>query len=466
MDSSNEKLLREYDVKKLLIKLSIPAFLGMAVNALYNFVDTLFVAIGVNEIAIGGLALAFPIQTIVMAVGLMMGLGSASVFSRAFGRKDYDKMSSAVNTGLRINGLIAAVFTILSFLFIDELLIFFGATAENMMYAKDYLIIILIGLIPQSFAMVLNNLTRAEGRSKAAMYSLIIAAGVNIILDPIFIFGFDLGVKGAAIATVIAQFVGLIYIFLVSIGPTSHLKINLKRWFEIDKETVKDILVIGFPTFLRNALGALLAIVIYRLINYYGGDEPAIYISIYGVINRIINFVFLPSFGIVQGMVPIVGFSYGAKQFDRMRETIKFATKIIIVYFIVGFFFILFSATGLFRIFSESNDALFIEYGAYAFRIIAIGFLLVGFQIVVSAIFQALGFPIRAMIITISRQILFFIPLVFILTAVLGDMLGIWIAFAGADILSGLVSLILLLVEMKNIKQLNIEQTALQFDIA
>ena len=225
MNKENEKLLREYDVKKLLIKLSLPAFAGMAINALYNFVDTLFVARSEGELAIGGLAFAFPIQMIIIAVGLMVGIGAASVFSRAFGRKDYAKMEEAVNTGLRVDIVLAVIFTVLSFIFIDDLLVFFGATSENMGYAYDYLSIILIGLNSlKSLSIVLNNLTRAEGRSKVAMYSLIIAAGANIILDAIFIFGFDMGVSGAAIATVIAQFIGLTYIFVKALDKDSNLK--------------------------------------------------------------------------------------------------------------------------------------------------------------------------------------------------------------------------------------------------
>lgn len=459
MNKENEKLLREYDVKKLLVKLSIPAIAGMAINALYNFVDTLFVARSAGELAIGGLAFAFPIQMIVFAIGLMIGIGAASVFSRAFGRRDYKKMEDAVNTALRIDIVLAAIFTVLAFIFIDDLLVFFGATAENIGFAYDYLSIILLGLVPQSLSMVLNNLTRAEGRSKVAMFSLIISAGANIILDPIFIFGFGLGVKGAAIATVIAQFIGLSFIVYKSLGKDSNLKIKLDKWFHIDIQTVKEIVVVGFPTFLRNSLGAFLAIVIYKLINKYGGDEPGIYISIYGVISRIINFVFLPSFGIVQGMVPIVGFNFGARNIKRMKDTILYATKIIIIYFIFGFIFIQTLAPLLFTLFSENNNPEFIEYGAYAFRIMSYGFLLVGFQIIVSAIFQALGYPIRAMIITLSRQILFFVPLVYLLTFVFSDMKGIWYAFAAADLLSGLVSIVLLVAEMRAINNMSFSPT-------
>jgi len=456
---NREQMLGQYDVKKLLIKLSIPAILGMAMNALYNFVDTLFVAQGAGEIAIGGLALAFPIQMIAMAVGLMIGIGSASVFSRAFGRGDKVKMKQAVNTALRIDFIGALAFSILGYIFIDELLIFFGATASNIGYAKDYLSVILIGLLPLSLSMVLNNLNRAEGRANLAMVSLMVGTGLNIILDPIFIFdfGFGLGVRGAAIATVISQLVAFVFIFICSISHKSLLYINLHKIFHIDFKTVKEIISVGMPTFLRNATGAFLAIIIYRLINKYAIGDPAIYISIYGVINRVMMFIFMPGFGIVQGLVPIVGFNFGAKNYQRLKDVIIFSTKIIAVYFIVGFVFVQLLSTGIFTIFSKESNQFFIEYGSRAFRIISFGFLLVGFQIVVSSIFQAFGFPIRAMIVTISRQVMFFIPFAFLFSYLFG-IEGIWIAFATADLLSGLISIALLIYEMKSIHKFSLEE--------
>lgn len=459
MKMDREKMLGNMDVKKLLIKLSVPAIMGMTMNALYNFVDTLFVAQGAGEIAIGGLAMAFPIQMVSAALGLMIGVGSASVFSRAFGRGDRVKMEQAVNTALRIDFILALLFSILGFIFIDELLLFFGAKATNIGYAKDYLSVIFLGLIFQTLSMVLNNLTRAEGRANLAMFALIIGTGLNIILDPIFIFdfGFGLGVKGAAIATVISQVVAFSFIFYKSVEPKSTLNINLHKFFHIDFATIKETIAVGMPTFLRNATGALLAIIIFRLISKYAMDNADIYQSIYGVINRIIMFIFLPCFGIVQGMVPIVGFNFGARNHQRLKDVILYATKIIIAYFILGFIFVQVFATGIFSIFSKDHNVFFIEYGSQAFRIISFGFLLVGFQIIVSAIFQSFGFPIRAMIATLSRQVLFFIPLAYLLTYLLG-IEGIWYAFAAADLLSGLISIGLLIFEMKSINKIAQEQ--------
>jgi len=455
MKSEREQMLGQMDVKKLLIKLSIPAIMGMTMNALYNLVDTIFVAKGAGAHAIGGLLFALPIQMISTAVGLMIGVGSASVFSRAFGRGDKVKMDQAVNTALRLDFIIALIFSILGFIFIDELLIFFGAEAANIGFGKDYLSIILFGLLFQTMSMVLNNLTRAEGRPNLAMMALLIGTGLNIILDPIFIFdfGFGLGVKGAAIATVISQIVAFIFIFMKSIAPDSSLHINLKKLFHMDYETVKETIAVGMPTFLRNATGAVLAIIILNLIRQYAIDNSAMYVDIYGVINRVIMFIFLPAFGIVQGMVPIVGFNFGAKNHQRLKDVIIYATKIIIIYFFLGFVFVQVFASGIFSIFANGTDIFFIEYGSRAFRIISFGFILVGFQIIVSAIFQAFGFPIRAMIATLSRQVLFFIPLAYLLTYLLG-INGIWYAFAAADLLSGLISIGLLFYEMKSISRL------------
>jgi putative MATE family efflux protein len=452
MKQNNYELLGTMEIKKLLMKLSIPAILGMVVNALYNFVDTLFVAKGVGELAIGGLALAFPIQMIVMAIALMIGMGSASIFSRAYGRKDQQRMDDAVNTALRLGLLGSILMTVVGIVFIDELLIFFGATASNIAYASDYLSVILIGLVPLSLTMILNNLTRAEGRAEIAMVSMMIGTGLNIILDPIFIFDFGLGmgVKGAAIATIISQFVAFLYIAKMAFHKNSALRIRLGNWLKFDSKTVWETLIIGLPSFLRNAIGAFLAIIIYRLINRYADGDPAIYISIYGVINRIMTFVFMPGFGIIQGLSPIVGFSYGAKNFKRLKDVIVYATKIVTVYFAFGFLFVQFFSSSIFRLFGEGDSSFFIDYGANAFRIVSIGFLVVGFQIVVSAVYQSVGYPVRAMVVALSRQVLFFIPLAYVLSSFFG-IPGIWWSFVGSDILAGIISFILLFSEFKAI---------------
>ena len=469
---NNNEMLGKMNIKRLLLELSIPATIGMLINALYNFVDTFFVSHGVGILAIGGLTLAFPIQMIIMAVAMMIGMGSASVFSRAFGRGDKEEMTQAVNTSLFFTFFGSILIAILGFIFLDDLLIFFGATSSNITYATDYLSIILYGLTPLSMSMVLNNLTRAEGRAKVAMVSMLVGTGLNIVLDPIFIYdwGFNLGVQGAAIATIISQTVAFLFILQASMSKKSNLTISLKAFFRPKLAVFGRVSMIGMPSFLRNSIGAFLSILVMRLINHYSEGDPALYISIYGVINRIMTFIFMPGFGIIQGMTPIVGFNFGAKNHARTKETIATALRWVMTYFVFGFFFVLFFAEFLFRIFDESNSLEFVSSGAGAFRLVAAGFTVVGFQVVASAVYQAFGFPIRAMVVALSRQVLFFIPLAFLFTTLWG-LSGIWIAFAAADLLAGLVSGLLLRQEMKAIsqrvekaKEKSIDFTSLELD--
>ena len=464
MNDKRAELLGKYPVKKLLIKLSIPATAGMMVNGLYNLVDTFYVARGAGEVAIGALTFAFPVQMIIMAVGLMIGIGSASVFSRAYGRNDREKMNNVVNTAIRIDALLAIILAIFGFIFLDEILRFFGASGSNIGYAKDYLSVILLGLAPLSLSMVINNLTRAEGRVNIAMYAMFLGAGTNILIDPFFIFEevtifgttiqlLGLGVRGAAIATVISQFISFTFILTKTFSKDSQLRVNLKNWFDIHYETVKDIIVIGIPTFLRNSLGAFLAILILKLIHYYSAGDPDIYQSVYGVINKMIFFIFMPGFGIVQGLAPIVGFNFGAKNYERIREVIIYAVKIVIVYFIGGFIFVQIFATTIFTAFSKNNNLFFIEYGSEAFRIVSYGFIFVAFQFMVASIYQSLGYPKRALLVAISRQTLIFVPMVFIVTYFYG-LDGIWYTYAASDILAGLLGLGMLIYELKVFKKI------------
>jgi len=455
MKDKNAELLGNTNVKKALITLSIPAMIGMLVNASYNLFDSLFVGWGAGELAIGGLTLAFPVQMIVMAVALMIGIGGASVFSRAYGRNDQQAMHNTLNTAVRIGVFSGIIISVIGLLTLTPMLNFFGATSENIGFAQDYLGIILFGVTFQTMSMILNNFTRAEGRAKIAMFSMVIGTGLNIILDPIFIFdwGLGLGVQGAAIATVISQVTAFSYITYHTLDEDSKLKITLTHFFKVDWVALKDIIVIGLPTFVRNSLGAVLAILILRMIEHYSiPTDISMNQAIYGVINRVIMFIFMPGFGLVQGLSPIAGYNFGAKNWQRLVDVTSFATYILMIYFIGGFLFIQFGAGIIFNIFSSSNDAAFMENGARMFRIISIGFGLISFQIVSGALYQAFGYAKRAMFISLSRQFIFFLPISFILTRIYG-LDGLWYTFVVADVASGLLGLAMLLYEVKVLKK-------------
>jgi putative MATE family efflux protein len=455
MQYQQSQLLGEMDVKKVLIKLAIPATIAMLANALYNLVDTLFLAWGAGEIAIGALTIVLPFQTIIFAIGLMIGMGSASVFSRAFGRNDKEMMKRTVNSALFFNGVLSIVLTILGLIFIDQILHMFGATEVNFDYAKQYMFYIILSLFPFTSALVLNNLARAEGRAKISMISLLIGAFANIILDPIFIFdwGLGLGVRGAAIATLIAKTLMFAYILRASLTKKSVLNIDQSSLYRLDFKVLKETILIGLPTFVRNGLVAFVIIAINHLINQYAPNNPGIYIAVFGVINRLIAFLLLPGFGLVQGMIPIVGFNFGAKKYDRVKQAITLSTKFLMIYFIIiGVIMFLFSRP-LFLIFSRTNDVEFIRIGEEAFKIIAIGFSVLAFQFIMSSVYQALGYPVRAFLIALSRQLLIFLPVVYILTPIYG-ILGIWLTFAISDGLSGLISIVFYRYEIRALKKL------------
>jgi len=452
-------MLGTMDVKRLVFKLAIPAIIAMFANALYNLVDTLFVAWDSGEIAIGALAIAFPVQLVILALGLMIGIGSASIFSRAYGRGDAETMKRSVMTALTMTLFISSTLTVLGLIFLNPLLRLFGATASNIGFARDYLGFIMISLIPYSGSLVLTNLTRAEGRAGIAMKSLLIGAIVNIVLDPIFIFPsllgiplLDLGVTGAAIATLIAKTLAFAYILYHALSKDSALMINLRYIFKIDMKMVLEIFTIGMPTFIRNVLGAVLVIIVNQLINQYAPNDPAIYISIYGVITRLITFLLLPGIGLVQGLQPIVGFNYGAKKIGRLMQSITFSLLLITIYFFTMSGITVLFSESFFVLFSRDADAFFIAEGGRAFRIIALGFGLIGFQIMMSSIYQAMGDAKRALFIALLRQFILFVPLAFIFSSLFG-LNGIWLTFVVADALAGLISVAFYFHQAKQFKR-------------
>lgn len=459
MNKKNQDLLGVMDVKSALIKLSIPATIGMIVNALYNLVDTLFVGWGEGEIAIGGLTLAFPIQMIVVAVALMIGIGGASVFSRAYGSKNYEKMDQTVNTAVRFGVMVSFLLAVVCTFFLEELLMFFGATSGNIDYGVDYLSIILIGITFQTVSMIMNNFTRAEGRAQIAMKAMVLGTGLNIILDPFFIFKeinlfglviplLGLGVRGAATATVISQFTAFAYITRRAFDKESALNIKLQNFFSLNIEALKDIVKIGLPTFVRNSIGAILSILVLKTINEFAGMYIEEYTTIYGIINRVIFFVFMPGFGLVQGLAPIAGYNYGAKQYDRLITVIKYAMKLMFIYFLLAFIFVQLASPLIFDIFSKNDDPFIIETGSRVFKIITMGLLLVSFQIIMGAVYQAFGYAKRAFAVALLRQFIFFVP-IWIILIQLYDLDGLWYSFFLADILSGIVSIFMLRHELR-----------------
>lgn len=432
-------------VSEVLIKLSIPATIGMIVMGLYNLVDTIFVGRGAGVLAIAGIAIAFPIQMVIGALGQMIGIGGASLVSRSLGAKEYDKAKKSIGNSLMLALITSVIITIVGMTFLEPILKLFGATENILPYAEDYMSVIILGSVFFIFGMTSNNIIRSEGKAKIAMFSMLISAGLNIILDPIFIFSFKMGIKGAAIATIIAQAFAAIYLSMYYF-TNKQLRLSAKD-FKMDMQIIKEIFSVGFSAFARQVGGSVTAIVVNNALRIYGGD---IAISVYGAINRLLMFTFMPMFGIVQGMAPIVGFSYGAKNPGRIKETLKISITITTLMAICAFSLLMIFPRQMIGIFSSNKEMA--DLGVQAMRIITIAFPTIGFQVIAASLFQSIGKALPSFILSSSRQILLLIPFVIIFSNLFG-LKGIWISFPLSDGISFLLTFIMYKREMRHIEK-------------
>ncbi|MBW6518310.1 MAG: MATE family efflux transporter [ANME-2 cluster archaeon] len=443
--NERNRLMADQSIGRLLLNLSAPATVGMLVHALYNLTDTIFVGRGLGEHSvqgIAGIAIVFPIQMILMAVAMTIGLGGASIISRSLGVRDVQKAERTLGNMVTLVLVLSAFFTLLGSIFIFPLLKIFGATTTIMPYSFDYLSIILYGTVFFSFSMAINNVLRAEGNAKDAMLVMVISGIINIILDPIFIFGFHMGVKGAALATVIAQIIGAIYIMQYFISGRSIMSLkfqNLRLHYDIVTETF----AIGISGFVRQASSSFMVVILNHNLGIFGGD---IAIAVFGIINRLFMILFMPMFGTIQGMQPIVGFNYGARNFSRVRDSVILSIKVTTTIAVLGFLVLFLFPGQLFSIFT--TDQQLIDAGISPMRIIVLAIPLIGYQIVGSAFYQSIGKARPSLILSMARQVIFLIPLVIILPRFF-ELTGVWVAFPVADTLAFGLTYLMLSKELK-----------------
>ncbi len=445
MKSQRQEILND-DLRVLLFKFSLPAMTGMVISALYNFIDTIFVGNGVGSIAIAALTIVFPIQIIMLAIGLMIGVGAASVISRGLGKGDEKLAAKAGGNAFIINVVINAVLMVIAFIFLDDILKFFGASAAVLPYARDYLSVILFGFIFFSFSLAANHIIRAEGKPRAAIYPMVIGAVLNIILDPIFIFGLKMGVRGVALATIISQFVSICYIVLYFYFGKSIFKPNAGM-FKLNWNIIKNILTIGFPSFLMAIIDSVIFLVFNRAILYYGNDT---YIAIAGITIRIVDLVVMPIIGISYGFSTIASFNYGAKLYARVKKVLGEAIIWTTCIASAGFIAMMFFPKYLLRIFTDNTQV--INNGILPMRIIVVFLPILGFLIVGGTLFQAIGKPVPALIINFSRQVIFLIPAIFILPIFFG-LNGVFLSWPISDFLSFVVTIVFVLGELKVINR-------------
>ena len=440
---NNAQRLGEDSIKSLLWKFSIPAIVGMLVHALYNVVDRIFIGRAVGSIGIAGISVAFPMMIIMMAFGMLIGIGANSLISIRLGQQRKAEAEKVLGNACVLFVIISFALTVLGLVFITPILKLFGASAEILPYSRDYLRIILLGSVFQSIGFGMNNFIRGEGNPKIAMFTMLIGGFLNMILDPIFIFGLGMGIKGAAIATVISQAVSSLWVLSYFLGSRSLLKVHLRN-FRLEQRIVTGIMAVGSAPFAMQLASSVIISLFNHQLRIYGGTVA---ISVMGILFSIFMLIMMPVIGISQGAQPIIGYNYGARNFDRVIKTVRLAavaaTSVTLTGFILGMVF----PSCIISAFNTKDTAL-IALGAHAMRIFFIMLPVIGFQIVSSNYFQAVGKPRQAILLSLSRQVFLLIPSLLILPGFMG-LNGVWLAGPVSDLGSALLTGVFLFRELQ-----------------
>lgn len=439
-------------VGSLLLQYAIPAIIAMTASSLYNMVDSIFIGHGVGPLAISGLAITFPFMNMSAAFGAAVGVGSSTLLSVKLGQKDYHAAQNILGNTIVLNILIGIGFTILSLIFMDPILRFFGASDQTLPYARDYMEIILLGNVFTHLYFGLNALLRAASKPKQAMYATIFTVLLNTLLDPLFIWTFDMGIQGAAYATVLAQMTALCWQIKVFSNKDELIRLK-KGIYKLKKDLVKNIIAIGISPFSMNACACFVVIIINTSLVKYSGDMA---VGAYGIVNRIAFIFVMITMGVNQGMQPIAGYNYGAMKLDRLMRVLKYsilaATAIMTSGFLISQFFTYYCVS----IFT--SDKTLIDMSIRAMRIVMIMFPLVGYQMVITNFFQSIGMARISIFLSLSRQLLFLIPLLFILPTRFG-VDGIWASMPTADAISSVVAAVMMVFYMRKFKKQHKELT-------
>jgi putative MATE family efflux protein len=445
MDEAKE--LETQSIGKLLFKFSIPAVIGMLVNALYSVVDRIFIGRGVGSMALSGVAVTFPISNIIMGIGMLVGVGAAAVVSIKLGQKKAKDAEKILGNAFVLTLIISAVVSVLGIAFLEPLLNLFGASAETIPYAKQFATIILAGAVLQNVGFGLNPIIRSEGDPKTAMKTMLIGAVLNFIFNPIFIFELKMGVAGSALATIISQAVCSAWIINYFTRGKSLLKLK-KADMQLDRHYVGEIISIGVSPFVMQVAASFVTIIINTSLVKYGGDLA---VGAYSLINSIAVLIIMPILGVNQGTQPIIGYNFGAKNIGRVKKALFYGVIIDTCISIIGLLAVELFPVQIISMFN-STDTKLIEIGANGLSIVLAMIVVVGAQTICVNYFQSVGKAKHSMFLSLLRQVAVLIPLVFILPHFL-KLNGVWIAAPISDTVSSLVTFIFI---MREIKKLNI----------
>ena len=409
----------------------------LTASSLYNIVDSIFIGHGVGPLAIAGLAVTFPLMNLSAAFGTLVGVGATTMISVLLGQKNYEVANKVLGNVVILNIIIGLIFMGVSLAFLDPILYFFGASENTIGYAREYMQIILAGNAVTHLYLGLNSVLRASGNPKLAMMLTILSVLINIAVAPVLIFWLDMGISGAAIATVAAQ-VAALAIILAYFSRKDRVLHFSRKIFRLDWRIAKDSLAIGLAPFLMNAAACIVTLFINQQLKKYGGDLA---IGAYGIVNRISFLFIMVNMGLNQGMQPIAGYNYGTRNYTRVKgvmwKTVKYATAVTCTGFLIALL-VPHQAVSVF-----TSDSQLIEFSAKGLRMLTLAFPLVGFQMVSSNFFQCLGMVNKAILLSMSRQLLFLIPCIYVLPLLWGN-IGVWASFPISDFAAFVISAILM----------------------
>ncbi|HCE57087.1 MAG TPA: MATE family efflux transporter [Prolixibacteraceae bacterium] len=443
--------LGKTDVGKLMWKYFVPAFVGVFLNALYNIVDRIFIGQGVGAEALSGISVIFPVMLIMMGFGMMIGIGTGVVVSINLGKRDLETAEKTIGTGFVLMIIASAVVMILTYIFKKPVLQSFGATAETYQFANDYLNIILAGTIFMVVGFSLNNVIRSEGNARIAMISMILSSVTNVLLDYIFIFRFGWGVKGAAWATIISMFVLMVWVLVHFNSKRSVVRLKQNN-IRFDWFILKQIVAIGMAPFAMQIASSVVQGLLNKKLIQFGGDLA---VGAMGIINSMVTLFVMSIVAINMAAQPIIGFNYGAKSVERVKQSLKISI-IAATAIAVGAFILIEAMPGVFVKLFNNNSTVLYELARNGMTLVFLALPIVGFQVVASNFFQSVGKAKYAMFATLFRQVILLIPLLFLLPVFFG-INGIWLAFPVADIVSAMAVALVLYHEWKKLNLLENE---------
>lgn len=445
-DKFNE--LGEKPVGSLLLQYAVPAIIAMTASSIYNIIDGIFIGQGVGKEAIMGLALTGPVMSLTAAFGAMVGVGASTLMSVRLGQKDYDTAQKILGNVVIMNVIMGLGLGMILQLCLTPILRFFGASDATLPYAHDFMTVILAGNVVTHLYLGLNALLRSTNRPMKAMYATFGTVVINCVLAPFFIFVLHWGIRGAALATVLAQFCMLLWQLRLFSNRTDFIHLRRDR-MRLQGRIVRESLLIGLPPFLINLCACLVAIFVTRSMTEYGGDTA---VGAFGIVNRLVLFIVMVVIGLNQGMQPIAGYNYGAGNFDRLISVLKKAAIAASIITSIGFLIGIFLAEPCVALFAKDAPEL-IRESARGLRIVVLFFPFIGLQIVSTAFFQSIGMAGKSIFLSLSRQLLFLLPTLILLPLCFDDhVFGVWLSMPVSDAAATVVALVMLTIEIRKFR--------------